>query len=180
MTWSSTPGVLSLSADGQTEKLQYQLKGKDLVLSQNGIPTPWSKLGPASAAEAAGPPAPAGGPGEGAAGGGGQLQQLLLSSAWCAFSYNASSGTTRNERVVFAANGTGTRSTNAETYNSGNAGTVAGQYGGGEAFHWKVQGGDLHVSADGRTFSPGNIRVNFNSNGAPIVLANGREYMQCR
>src|SRR5207302_4190313 len=57
----------------------------------------------------------------------GQLTALLTRNAWCGFTYNKNSGTSTSERVVFMANGLVTQSSGAQTYNSGPAGSVAGQ-----------------------------------------------------
>ena len=58
-----------------------------------------------------------------------QLSQFLTANAWCGFTYNQRSGTSTRERVVFNGNGTVMRDSGSETYNSGPAGSVAGQYG---------------------------------------------------
>ncbi|MFI5280828.1 MAG: hypothetical protein ACHQU1_10045 [Gemmatimonadales bacterium] len=108
-----------------------------------------------------------------------QLAQLLLSSRWCAFSYSQTSGTSHTERVQYFSNGTVTQSTGGETYNSGQNGTVAGQSRGGRNGMWRVQGGVLMLSEDGQTWTPQPLQVTRNSNGYPIVNANGKEYSQC-
>lgn len=114
-----------------------------------------------------------------AAGGDGQLAQLLTGSAWCGFTYNQHTGTSRRERVVFGADGRLTQTTGADTYTSGRHGSVAGQHGGGRQGRWKVQGHVLHLSEDGFNWAPQALQVTRNSNGYPIIKSGGKEYMQC-
>jgi hypothetical protein len=129
-------------------------------------------------------------PGRGAPNGGGQggvaasaqdrqVAQLLQRSAWCSFSYNTVSGTSRTERVVFRADGTGARGSGAESYNSGNAGSVAGQSSSGEQFRWQVRGGVLNTTADGVNWAQTRLQITTNSSGYPIITADGKEYSMC-
>jgi len=124
------------------------------------------------AKEAAAPKAPQGGVD-------GQLTALLTRNAWCGFTYNQHTGTSTTERVVFHGNGTLARSSGAQTYNSGPAGSVAGQSGNASQARWKVADGMLHLSQDGMNWSPQALQVTQNSNGYPIVKSGGKEYMQC-
>lgn len=125
-------------------------------------------------------PAPGAVPAPPATGAGDPLATLLTSSAWCGFTYNKQTGTSSTERVVFHGNGSVARTTGAETYNSGAAGSVAGQYADGEAGRWRVVSGALQVSEDGMNWVTLPLQVTRNSNGAPIIKADGREYAQCR
>lgn len=109
----------------------------------------------------------------------GQLTALLTRNAWCGFTYNQHSGTSTKERVVFGANGLVSRNSGAQTYNSGPAGSVAGQYGNSEQGRWKVDNGMLHLSQDGTNWAPQPLQVTQNSNGYPIIKSGGKEYMQC-
>lgn len=112
-----------------------------------------------------------------------QVAQLLLRSAWCSFSYSGvsgtSSGSSHSERVVFRADGTGARQTGGESYYSGSAGSVAGQSAGGEPFRWQMRGGLLNTSADGATWAQTRLQITTNSNGYPIITADGKEYSMC-
>ncbi|HYL88080.1 MAG TPA: hypothetical protein VEU32_04860, partial [Burkholderiales bacterium] len=110
----------------------------------------------------------------------GQLTALLTRNAWCGFTYNQHTGTSTSERVVFNPNGLVMRSSGAQTYNSGPAGSVAGQYGNAERARWKVSNGLLHLSQDGVNWAPQPLQVTQNSNGSPILKSGGKEYMQCR
>ena len=108
-----------------------------------------------------------------------QLAALLTRNAWCGFTYNQHTGTSTSERVVFNPNGLVMRSSGAQTYNSGPAGSVAGQYGNAERGRWKVSNGILHLSQDGMNWTPQPLQVTQNSNGYPIIKSGGKEYMQC-
>ena len=100
-------------------------------------------------------------------------------NAWCGFTYNKNTGTSTKERVVFYSNGTVARTSGAETYNSGPAGSVAGQHGNANQGRWKVAQGKLHLSQDGTNWTPQQLQVTQNSNGYPIIKSGGKEYMQC-
>ena len=108
-----------------------------------------------------------------------QIVQLLLRSPWCYFSYSQTSGTTRTERVVYSADGTGHLGTGGETYNSGANGTVSSQSAGGTAFRWRVQNGVLLATQDGVQWGQYPLQITQNSNGYPIITANGKEYSMC-
>jgi hypothetical protein len=110
----------------------------------------------------------------------GQLTALLTRNAWCGFTYNQHTGTSTSERVVFMANGLVTRNSGAQTYNSGPAGSVAGQSSNANQARWKVADGMLHLSQDGVSWAPQQLQVTQNSNGSPIIKSGGKEYMQCR
>jgi hypothetical protein len=112
-----------------------------------------------------------------------QTAQLLLSSAWCSFSFSGVSGTasgsSRTERAVFRADGNGQLSSGGESYYSNPHGSVAGQRAGGQAFRWQVRGGMLMLSFDGGPWSPTPLQIKRNSNGYPIINAGGKEYSMC-
>ena len=110
----------------------------------------------------------------------GQLTAFLTRNAWCGFTYNKHSGTSTRERVVFGANGQVSRSSGAQTYNSGPAGSVAGQSANANQARWKVADGMLHLSQDGANWARQQLEVTQNSNGSPIIKSGGKEYMQCR
>jgi hypothetical protein len=109
-----------------------------------------------------------------------QISRLLLSSAWCSFRYSQVSGTSSTQRVQFFPDGTVAQGSNTETYSSGRAGTVAGQHAGNQRGRWRVQAGALMLSEDGVSWSATPLQITQNSNGYPIVRADGKEYSQCR
>jgi hypothetical protein len=110
-----------------------------------------------------------------------QARQMLMSSAWCAFTYNKISGTSTTKRVVFRPDGIMTINGGTETYSSGSGGTVAGQYGNASQMRWKVENLRLLLDqGNGMGFQDINLTAEQNSNGYPILKAAGQEYAQCR
>jgi hypothetical protein len=144
----------------------------------------------AAPAPVAPPSRPPGGAPAGATAQDRQLSQLLLSSPWCSFSYSQVSGATNTSRNVFLPDGRLEASTNYEggtvnqqggsTVNLGGGatGSVYSQSQGGGTLRWKVQAGQLHLdSGAGWQLVP--LQVTRNSNGYPIITADGKEYSQC-
>jgi hypothetical protein len=185
-TATTTLGETVWSVDGAVLRIGnvpmgYAFQGKRLLISLGATKDiPHRRLGPPKKAPAPKtPPAKGPAPAEGKSPGDGQLRQLLTSSPWCSFTYNKTTGTTRTSRAVFFSNGVLRLGSNTETYNSGSAGTVAGQHRGGGGMAWKVAGGRLYVDS-GRGFADLNLRVTRNSAGNPILTADGKEYMRCK
>ena len=115
-----------------------------------------------------------------------QLRDLLLSSAWCSFSYSQTSGSTNTSRNVFLADGRLLVNTNHEggtvnQYGGGATpnGSVYSQSQGGGSYRWQVQGGQLYLDG-GEGFQAVPLSIARNSNGYPIITADGKEYSQCR
>jgi hypothetical protein len=156
--------VVILAEPGPNGQANLQ-SARRIVFAKAGAAAPQSKKEPAGKPEAGGVD--------------GQLTALLTRNAWCGFTYNQRSGTSTRERVVFNGNGTVFRTSGAETYSSGPAGSVAGQYGNAERARWKVAEGMLHFSQDGMNWTPQQLQVTQNSNGYPILKSGGKEYMQC-
>lgn len=115
-----------------------------------------------------------------------QMIRLLTANAWCAFSYSGSqtysgsSGTTRTERVVLTADGRVTSTSGSEFAGSGEAGSAVSARSNGQSGFWRFERGVLAFSADGTTWQPANFKMTYNSNGYPIPVVDGREYMICR
>jgi hypothetical protein len=110
---------------------------------------------------------------------GGLSSKLLLSSAWCSFSYNKISGTTKTARARFHANGTYSFGNQRESQSSNQYGSVYGQSSGGGGGRWQVQGGELYMGEGDEPLEPVHTVLKRNSNGYPIIVADGVEYMQC-
>lgn len=110
---------------------------------------------------------------------GGLSNKLLLSSTWCSFSYNKISGTTKTTRARFHANGTYAFGNQRESLSSGQYGSVYGQSGGNGGGRWQVQGGELYMGEGDGPLEPVHTVLKRNSNGYPIIVADGVEYMQC-
>ncbi|MCC6747200.1 MAG: hypothetical protein IT371_06035 [Deltaproteobacteria bacterium] len=174
-TWTVQGAVLQIGGVPMT----FRFQGKKLLITLGAMKDiPHKRLGPpkkAPVAKAPGGAVPAGGrsPTDG------KLRQLLLSTAWCSFTFNKHTGTSSTSRVVYFPNGTLRFGSNTETYNTGHAGTVAGQHTGSGGLLWKVAGGRLYVNL-GQGFVDANLRVTLNSAGNPILIAGGKEYMRCK
>lgn len=116
-----------------------------------------------------------------------QIVNLLLSTAWCSFSYSGgstytggSAGTTRTTRAVFSQDGTVRETSNAETTTSGAPGNTYGSNSGGQSGRWRIENTMLMLSADGMQWAPSVMKIADNGSGAPIVTVGGKEYMRCR
>ena len=168
---------------GVQYQFQAQLDGTTMQLAAGGAVYVMQKQ---AAGARQGGLAQGGGGQSGGTGGGSpqdrQLTQLLLRSPWCSFSYvsgGGSSGRSSTERVVFQQDGTGSMRSGSESYYSGPNGSVAGQGGGGDAFRWRVQNGQLIITDQGGASEAVPLTVTQNSNGYPIINANGKEYSMC-
>lgn len=106
--------------------------------------------------------------------------KLLLSSAWCSFSYNKTSGYSSTNRVTFNRNGSYVTGSRAEGGSSGPYGSMASQSDGGSDGRWKVVKGELYLSEGQGELGVVHTRINRNSNGYAVIVANGVEYAQCR
>lgn len=67
------------------------------------------------------------------------LTQLILSSAWCSFTYNKISGASSTTRVQYFRDGTWSTGGRSETYNSGANGAYAGQSNSTDHGRWEVR-----------------------------------------
>jgi hypothetical protein len=110
---------------------------------------------------------------------GGLSNQLLLSSAWCSFSYNKISGTTKTTRARFYPNGTYGFGNQRESQSSGQYGSVYGQGSGGGGGRWQIMNGELYMGEGGGPLGPVQTVLKRNSNGYPVIVADGVEYSQC-
>lgn len=108
-----------------------------------------------------------------------QIATLLLSSPWCWMSYSQISGTTRTERLAFRQDGRFTSGQQRESAQNNQYGSYYGSGSDGQQGFWKVQSSQLMLSADGQRFEALPLQITRNSNGYPIITANGREYYQC-
>jgi hypothetical protein len=112
------------------------------------------------------------------------IAQLLVRSEWCTMTYSgivgSTTGTTRYERLVFRPDGTGTRRTSSESYYSNDAGAAAADGSGASQFRWRLDGSVLVSSTDGgASWVRAPMRISTNSNGYPIITANGKDYAMC-
>ena len=193
--WSADGKTLKVTDDeGETDTATYAVSGDELVMTLGSVPLTLRRAGAGvqvkkqgalakRAEKAAGDDdeaaavAPAPRP---QAAGNDQLSRLLLSSAWCTFRFNKVSGASSSTRVQFYANGTWQTGSRSETYSSGSAGTVAGQSDTSGSGQWQVRGGQLWMSDPGEPLQPvPGFAVTQNSNGYPIINADGKEYSSC-
>ena len=110
----------------------------------------------------------------------GMSNDLLLSSAWCSFTYNKTTGYSHTKRVFFNANGTYGTGSRGEGYSSGSGGSMASQRNAQGAGAWRVDRGELFMSEGGGRLERVSTMVKRNNNGYPIIVADGVEYSQCR
>jgi len=111
---------------------------------------------------------------------GGLSSELLLSSAWCSFSYNQTTGYSNTTRVRFSKNGTYGTGSRAEGSTSGKSGSYSSQHDTGGGGRWKVVKGELYLSSSNRSLEHVKTVLKRNSNGYPIIVADGVEYSQCK
>lgn len=162
--YTADANIITLVGSDGTFRFPYQLKGDVLTLLINGVVQTFH-CGTTG-------PSPQGG------GGGGMSESLMLSSAWCTFSFNKVSGYSNTTRWVFSPNGTYSKGGRGEGSSSGYGGTMASQHNSGGGGRWKVVNGQLYI---GDTIpQPVQSVVKHNSNGSPIVVVNGVEYSRCK
>lgn len=184
--WSTDGAVVTITDEtGESDKATFQLEGDTMTLTIGGIPVALRRAGSvkkqsALAEKAARANLGQAGAQQAATAGTDQLSQLLLSSAWCSFSYNKVSGASSKSRVQYFRNGTWSMGGQNETYNSGANGTVAGQYNSNNGGSWEVRNGQLWGSYGNdplQLVQP--FSVTRNSNGSPIINSLGKEYSRC-
>jgi hypothetical protein len=113
------------------------------------------------------------------AGAAGLSDELLLSSAWCTFSYNKTTGYSSSKRVAFSPDGTYAVGSRGEGGSSGRGGSMASQRDSGGGGRWRVQNGELFLSEGGQLEHVPTV-LRRNNNGYPVIVADGAEYAQCR
>ena len=112
--------------------------------------------------------------------GGGISNELLLSSAWCTFSYNKTTGYSNTTRVRFSKNGTYSTGGRAEGSTSSKSGSFASQKDSRSNGRWKSVKGELYKSKGNGELGLVRTVVKRNSSGYPIIIADGVEYSQCK
>jgi hypothetical protein len=198
--WATQGPMLQVSNALGTDLVPYQVQGDQLMLLWQGQPlTLWRQANAAAhpVTPSASAPTQSTQPSMQQPSTGGvdtqePLAQLLLSSAWASFSFKGTGGaggTTRQERFVFHPDGTWELHSSGETYSTlsdfpqlNYGGQVYSGRQSGFRGNWKVERGVLWMSQP-----PNNpqmvavpLKVNRNSNGYPILVVNGVEYMQVR
>ncbi|MBL8951932.1 MAG: hypothetical protein JNK82_14210 [Myxococcaceae bacterium] len=208
--WSADGKTLKVvDADGETDTATYEVQGDSLTMTLGGLPLTLTRAGAgvqvkkqgalarraekqqepdddaaelarAQALIAAQQPAQQRGARPQAAGSD-SLSRLLLSSAWCSFKYSQISGATSTSRVQFFANGTWSTGSSYEAVNSGPNGSVYNSSDSRGSGQWAVRGGQLWMADPGEPLQPvPGFAVTQNSNGYPIINADGKEYSTCQ
>ncbi len=109
-----------------------------------------------------------------------QLSRLLLSSNWCWLRY--SNGNSYTQKVRFGPDGTWQDFSESDIYvNNQYAQTTAQATGNRQSGgQWAVKNGQLYLSSqESPQLEPVALSVAYNSNGYPIITADGKEYSQC-
>lgn len=183
--WSARGNQLTVGPD----VMRYTLSGGRLLVAVGPVQLAWKKIGgpvkgpnPIEKAARSTPEQLAQAPAANTASSAQDVQarQLLMSSAWCSFTYNKTSGTSTTRKVVFRPDGIMTINGGRETYSSGYAGTYAGQSNSSGAMQWKLENLRLFVNAgDGNGFQDIGLNATRNSNGYVILHSQGQEYSMC-
>ena len=108
------------------------------------------------------------------------LSRLLLSGAWCSFSYNKISGYSKTTRYEFFANGAYREGRRGEGGSSGANGSIASQSAGSGGGRWGVHNGMLFMAEGYGQMQPVQTQVYTNSAGHPIIRGDGIEYSRCQ
>ncbi len=110
-----------------------------------------------------------------------QLSQLLVSSAWCHLRYNQAAGTSHTTKIRFNPNGTWSDFSEHDIYIANNMGSAQSTSNAQSSGQWAVKGGQLYLSNPPETPSLELVHLSItrNSNGYPIITADGREYSMC-
>ncbi len=183
MKWAARGNQLQVGPDVMT----YVLQGNRLVVNVGSVQLVWKRLGSAGnslspmarAATKANTPEASAGQNSGNPQDA-QARQVLTGSAWCSFTYNKVSGTSTTRKVVFRLDGVMTINGGAETYSSGYGGTYGGQSSSGGMMLWKVENLRLLIDQrNGTGFQDIGLTTSKNSNGYPVLHAEGREYTMC-
>jgi len=116
------------------------------------------------------------------------IKQVLLANDWCSFSYSGggggygstgSYGHSSKSRVHLSPDGTISRRSGSDNHSSNQYGSMASQGDSGDGGRWQVRGGVLYLSSGDAPLQPVNLSITRNSNGSPILKADGVEYMRC-
>lgn len=188
ITWRVEGKTLVIKdEDGETERLPFELKDGVLTVRSEGATLTLTKSAsvPRAAAGDLAPPAATGRPQPQpreqapAPGGNDQLSRLLLSSSWCWIRY--ASGNSYTQKVRFSPNGSWQDFSESDIsvnnqYAQVTAQATGNRQGGGR---WAVRGGQFFLSEGDGPLEPVPLSVSYNSNGYPLITADGREYSQC-
>ncbi|MCC7385836.1 MAG: hypothetical protein IT384_28565 [Deltaproteobacteria bacterium] len=180
--WSAADGALHFTSSAGADQTSYQVSERQLVIIVGQVPMTLERVGKAPrGARAAGTQPRALHPSEPVAGTSNDpLARLLLSSAWCSFSYSKITGATNTKRIVYAKDGTWALLGQHEMVSSGPNGTAFAASNDGNRGRWSTEGGQLRMSQGASALVLVPLQINRNSSGYPIITANGVEWAMCR
>ena len=108
------------------------------------------------------------------------LGGLLTATPWCSFSYNKVTGYSNTTRFQFFSDGNYVTGGRSEGHSSGPGGTFGSQHDNRAGGRWQLQGSVLYMTRGNELQEPVNLVVRQNSNGSPIIVADGVEYVPCQ
>ena len=175
------PGLSgNFTAGGAAYPVLVKLEGNSLLLNTAGTTYMLARGGDAAGA------ATGGGQVTGANAQDAQMIRVLTANAWCSFSYSGSSGTyssggvSRSSKVFLNADGSVSSTSSSERTSSGvNGQAYVGNQGGNQGY-WKFENGQFYLGQTREQMAPQTFKMTYNSNGYPIPVVNGTEYMICR
>jgi hypothetical protein len=181
MSYTLLPGIIRVQEMfGHTDYVYTLNINSLMIIFPEGETLNFTKASGKTPSDPGSQGAPSGGSGNDA-----QLKNLLISSAWCSFSFSGSSGgspthgRTNSSQVRFFSNGTYSMGERSVGYSEGSGGSVTGQTDSGSDGQWEIRQGKLYLSEGFGQLEPLDLRVKYNSNGYPILTADGVEYSQC-
>ena len=157
--------IVLVGSDG-TFRFPYKLQGDVLNVLVNGALQTYKCVAPGTT--------------EPQRGNGELSEEILLSSAWCTFSYNKITSYSNSTKWVFNPDGTFSKGGRAEGYSSGGGGSMASQHDSRSGGRWKLVDGELYLSQGQGVPQPVLSVLKRNNQGYPIIVANGVEYSQCK
>ena len=107
-----------------------------------------------------------------------QISQALMGTSWCSFSYNQTSGRSRNQRATFQSSGILQVASRSEGGSSGPYGSVYSDSSGGDTYRWQVQNGRLILASDEGVESL-TLDESRTSSGGFVLLVEGQEWTPC-
>lgn len=111
---------------------------------------------------------------------------MFTANGWCSFSYSGSSGTyssggvTKTQKVYLSRDGRVSANASSERTSSGDAGQAYVGSKDGTSGFWKYENGTFYLGQSPQALQPQRFKMTYNSNGYPIPIINGTEYMICR
>ncbi len=106
--------------------------------------------------------------------------QASTTHAFCGFTYNKTTGTSREMVLRFMPDGTMVHQTKTERSGNNSAGSYGVVTAGGDRYCWKYGGGVMTWSSDGANYTQFVTKVEDNGNGVIFVTTKLGEYKACQ